>query len=105
MAQFTIYNNPNPTTKKAYPFLMDVQYPLLDSLATRLVIPLTMKANFKGKLIKELNPSITIKNTEYVFLIQQLAAIQKENLGTAVCECSDSHQAIVYGIDFLITGF
>ena len=105
MSQFTIYNNPNPTTKKAYPFLMDVQYPLLDSLATRLVIPLTMKANFKGKLIKELNPSIKIKNTEYVLLIQQLAAIQKEKLGSAVCECSENYQAIIYGIDFLITGF
>jgi len=105
MSQFTIYHNTNPATKKTYPYLMDVQYPLLDSLATRLVIPLTAKANFKDRIIKELNPIIKIKNTEHVLLIQQLAAIRKENLGSIVCECLDSHQEIIYGIDFLITGF
>jgi toxin CcdB len=105
MSQFAIYHNTNSSTKKIYPYLMDVQYPLLDSLATRLVIPLTLKANFKDKIIKELNPIIKIKNVEHVLLIQQLAAIHKENLGSIVYECLDNHQEIIYGIDFLITGF
>jgi toxin CcdB len=105
MSQFTIYHNTNPSTKKTYPYLMDIQYPLLESLATRLVIPLTTKANFKDKIIKELNPIITIKNVEHILLIQQLAAIHKENLGSIVCECLENHQGIIYGIDFLITGF
>ena len=40
MAQFSIYANINPISKNIYPYLLDVQSPLLDSLETRLVIPL-----------------------------------------------------------------
>src|SRR6266850_1795064 len=40
MAQFDVYRNPNPATRNRVPFLLDVQVGLLDSLATRIVVPL-----------------------------------------------------------------
>ncbi len=40
MAQFDVYPNPSRTSKTYYPYLVDVQSPLLRELATRIVIPL-----------------------------------------------------------------
>lgn len=41
MSQFSLYDNLNADSKDAYPYFVDVQHGLLDSLNTRLVIPLT----------------------------------------------------------------
>ena len=35
MAQFDVYENPNPASQKSIPYLLDVQTDLLDNLATR----------------------------------------------------------------------
>ena len=60
MSQYTIYENLNPNTKKAYPYVMDVQTVLLSELGTRIVIPLGKKENQKKGIITNLNPRITI---------------------------------------------
>lgn len=41
MPQFTLYKNNDKSTATAYPYFVDVQSELVDSLNTRLVIPLT----------------------------------------------------------------
>ena len=38
MAQFDVYHNPNPATRKTIPYLLDVQADLLDAMATRVVV-------------------------------------------------------------------
>lgn len=43
MAQFDVYINPNKQGRLIYPFIVDVQKPIIDGLSTRLVIPLTHK--------------------------------------------------------------
>jgi len=40
MAQFTIYQNKNPQSKKEFPLLLDIQTNLLGSLQTTVVAPL-----------------------------------------------------------------
>ena len=105
MAQFSIYTNTNPVTKVVYPFLIDVQSPLLDSLETRLVIPLSLKSRFNEKAIKNLTPVILIKGIEYLVLTPQMAAIQKKHIGSYIDDCSKHRNEIIASIDFLITGF
>ena len=105
MAQYSIYTNTNPITKAEYPFIIDVQSPLLDSLETRLVIPLSLKSRFNEKAIKNLTPVIRIKGIEYLVLTPQLAAIQKKHLGPYVDDFSKHRNEIIASIDFLITGF
>jgi len=46
MSQFMVYRNSNPNSSKAYPYLLDDQSNLLESLDTRLVIPLSPKSLF-----------------------------------------------------------
>lgn len=105
MTQFQIFLNPNQQTKKAYPFLLDIQSPLLDSMDTRLVIPLSGLVSIKEKRIKELNPSIVIDGKELVILTQQMASIHKKDIGSFVYDASFLRHEILSAIDFLITGF
>ena len=105
MAQFDIYSNINPNTKKAFPYIIDVQSSFLESLETRLVIPLMLKSQFGENAIKNLTPCIIIKNQEYLILTPQIAAIHKKHLGKPVDNFKNERNAIVSSIDFLITGF
>ena len=105
MAQYSICTNTNSSTKSNYPYILDVQSPLLDSLETRLVIPLSLKSRFNEKSMKNLTPILSIKGIEYLVLTPQMAAIQKKYLGTFVEECTKYRNEIISSIDFLITGF
>ena len=105
MAQFSIYTNTNPITKAIYPYIIDVQSPILDSLETCLVIPLSLKSRFNEKAIIHLTPVLLINSIEYLVLTPQIAAIQKKHIGTYIGDFAKYRNEIVYSIDFLITGF
>lgn len=105
MAQFQVFANPNEATKKAFPYLLDVQSPLLDSLETRLVIPLAPATARPGSRIDELNPLLSVKGREMLVLTQQMAAIGRKDIGPFAGDAAAHRQAIVGAIDFLITGF
>jgi len=105
MAQFSIHANTNPISKSVYPYLLDVQSPLLESLETRLVIPLALKSKFKEKAIRNLTPVLSIKSNDYLLLTPQMAAIHKNQLGILIVDCSQYRNVIISSIDFLITGF
>ncbi len=105
MSQFQVFSNPNPQTRKAYPYLLDVQSPLLEALETRLVIPLSALPGLRENGIKELNPAMVVNGKEVVAIAQQMAAIHKKDIGPFVCDASGFRQEIMSAIDFLVTGF
>jgi toxin CcdB len=105
MAQFCIYTNNNSSTKERYPFLLDIQNQLLDSLETRLVIPLILLAKYETQPVKELMPVITVNNKKYVVLTPLQSGIHKKNLGNFVLDISTIRQEIISALDFLLTGF
>jgi toxin CcdB len=104
MAHFHIYENLNPASQKIYPYLIDVQSPLLSDLESRVVIPLVKKDKIEKGIIRNLNPIVSIKKTKYVVLTQQLAGIPNRYIGSSVCDCLSARQEITSAIDFLITG-
>jgi CcdB protein. len=104
MSQYHIYENLNPNSKQAYPYLIDVQTTLLTDLETRIVIPVALKSKFGKGIIKNLNPIITINKKEYVIITQQIAGIPSKQLGSSVYDCLALRQEILSAIDFLITG-
>jgi len=104
MAQFDVYANPNPETKRAIPYLLDVQTDLLSNLATRVVIPLySMSA--MGKAAKHLNPQFSIKRSTVVMSTAELAGVTLKSLGEKVCSLKEYRNEIIAALDFLITGF
>jgi toxin CcdB len=105
MAQFQIFSNTNVSTKTQFPFLLDVQNHILDSLDTRLVIPLSLLSGFQNKPILKLTPTITINNSNFLILTSQMASVHKKYLGSFVKDIADKRQEIISSIDFLISGF
>ena len=104
MAQFDVYENTNPKTRKAIPYLLDVQTDLLNILATRVVVPLiTVSAMEKGAT--HLNPSFRIKRTTFLMSTAELAGVHKNLLGAKVCSLGEQRDEIIAALDFLFTGF
>jgi len=104
MAQYHMHENLNQNSKTKYPFLLDVQTPLLSDLSTRMVIPLAKKEKIEKAVIGHLNPAILLHKKWYVVLTQQMAAVPGSQIGPAICDCSSARQEILSAIDFLITG-
>jgi toxin CcdB len=104
MAQFDVFDNPNAETNEAIPYLLDVQADLLDTLSTRVVVPL-VAASAMGKAIKHLNPEFTIKNTAVFMSTAELAGVPIRAIGEKVGSLKDRRQEIVAALDFLFTGF
>jgi len=104
MAQFSIYQNRNLTTRNRFPYLLDVQILLLESLETRLVIPLMPIRLSQGKAFTKLTPLVKIENQEYLVHTPLMAGILKNELGPFVSDVSYLRQDIISAIDLLITG-
>jgi toxin CcdB len=104
MTQFAAHRNPNPATRSAVPFLLDVQSDLLEDLVTRVVIPLYEPAAIKGGIIERLMPCVEIDGAPYIAVTLELAGIPRKLLGAPVADLAIHRQDVVAALDFLITG-
>ena len=103
MAQFDVYLNPNAATRKAIPYLLDVQADLLDTLATRVVAPLVL-AEEMGLAAKHLNPQFKVKGTAVVMSTAELAGVSNRSLGDKVVSLKNKRDEIIVALDLLFTG-
>jgi toxin CcdB len=101
MAQFDVYKNENQLTNEKVPYLLDIQNDILDSINTRVVIPLVkdMK-DFKG-LTKE----FIIENQKVYLTTSQMGTVHKNELKTKVTTLQNQKEDIKNSINFLIYGF
>ncbi len=104
VAQFTLYENQNQDSKEAYPFFVDVQNGLLNSLNTRLVIPLTPHRNLDHSNISNLCPTTTIDDVDFVLLTHQLTNVPVSALKAPVASLENLRDDLIAAVDFLITG-
>lgn len=104
MSQFSVYRNPNPDTRTAFPLLLDVQSDLIADLGTRVVAPLCPATAMKGKLMKVLTPVFDVDGKPYVMLTPQLAGISKQQVGAKIADLTRHRDAIIAALDLLITG-
>lgn len=102
MAQFIVYQNKNPESKKEFPLLLDIQTNLLDSLKTTVVVPL--KKLEKNKVLTQLTPIFTIDGVEYLMLTPQLAGIQRKALGKPVADIQYARTDVLNALDLLFAG-
>lgn len=103
MAQFDVYLNPNPATRKSIPYLLNVQSDLLDMLASRVVVPLVL-ADDLGQAAKQLNPQFKIKNQTVVMSTPEMAGIPTRALGEKVASLKIKRDEIIAALDLLFTG-
>lgn len=65
------------------PLVVDVQSGVLARLATRVVVPLISRKTL-GQPITRLDPVVKVRGTEYVMLVQDLAAVSARLLGPSI---------------------
>ncbi len=104
MEQFTLYENENASSKKAYPYFVDVQNDLLDELNSRIVIPLSLYATLNKTNAKKLCPVFEIKKKIFVLLTHQMTSVPKSILKKKVTSLEKFRYEILGAIDLLITG-
>lgn len=104
MRQFDVYINPNPASRKAYPYIVDVQHTVLDGLATRIVIPLGRLEAFRNESMKTLSPIIEYEGEELVLLTPQIASMPARLLKNPVGSLSHLREEMIAAIDFAVTG-
>ncbi|HIJ57300.1 MAG TPA: CcdB family protein [Deltaproteobacteria bacterium] len=104
MAQFDIYHNPNEETNQMVPYLLDVQADLLDSLATRVVVPL-IAASAMGKAVRHLNPQFKIRDVTVFMSTAELAGVPIRAIGEKVGSLQEQRDEIIAALDFLFVGF
>ena len=73
MPPFDVYANPNPGSRDAVPYVVDVQSGLIDALPTRLVMPLSRVGATLARLPLNLCPVIEVDG-ETLTLMPLLAA-------------------------------
>ena len=103
MAQFDVYRNPHIDKNPSVPYLLDIQSELLESLSTRIVVPMVL-ASEAGRTLKGLNPRVTIERLDVVLSIPELAGLPVQALGGKVTNLKHLRSEIISAIDFLITG-
>ena len=104
MPQFAVYKNRNETTRGRFPLLLDVQSDLLESLNTRVVVPLSLAATAKTRAMHSLTPNLSVAGKEYIMMTPQLASIAERDLGPVVDSVASERAKIVGAIDLLVTG-
>ena len=103
MPQFTVFQNKNPKTRSAVPFLLDIQSDFLEDLDTRVVVPLR-PLSMKKQPLRTLMPILQVEGEHYVMLTPQMAGIPKNELGAPVTRVEHYRSEIIAAIDFLVTG-
>ncbi len=104
MAQFDIYKNPSKTTNKFFPYIVDIQSPLINQIATRLVIPLGKYEHFNNQAMTHLTPELTFNNEKLFLFTPQLSSISSNLLESPIGSLSYFRDEIISSVDFAITG-
>lgn len=104
MNQFDLYVNTNEDTNKTYPYFVDIQNGLLDTLNSRVVIPLTPISKSDKSYPDNLCPVVKIKNKKFALLTHQLTSVSVSLLKDKESSLASSRDGIVAAIDFLVTG-
>ncbi len=99
MARYEVFPNPDGAG-----YLLDVQADLLDTLNTRIVVPL-MPRDKAPKPAKRLNPVFEIEGEQMVMLPQFLAAVPVAILKTPVANLATRHDEIINALDMVFVGF
>ncbi len=105
MARFDVHRNPG-ASKEVVPYLLNIQSPLLDDLATRVVVPLRRAATL-GLVASpvRLMPPLAVEGIACLLDTPQMAAVPSRVLGPAVANLEAEHGLIIAALDFLFEGF
>ncbi|MBF0178379.1 MAG: CcdB family protein [Magnetococcales bacterium] len=101
MAQFDLYEYHRSGSHAS--FLVEVQSDLLQTLKTRVVIPLYLVCP-DTPLIRILNPTVALSGGTYFLSTAEMAAVRHSELKQVVGSLSAMRHEIIAAVDLLFTG-
>ncbi|HSS69470.1 MAG TPA: CcdB family protein [Casimicrobiaceae bacterium] len=104
MAQFDIYRNDNRATRNRIPYLLDVQSDLLETLVTRVVVPLATTDLLGGKVAERLSPIFEIEGRKVLLLTPELAGVSTKLLQHRIGNLAAHRSALIAALDLVFTG-
>lgn len=104
MQQFTVYENGNPTSRRLYPYLLNVQSDLIEETETRVAIPLYPLGRGRPPAMSSLSPVLEVAGHKYVLMTPLIAGVDLGRLGKPVADLSGERTAIMAALDLLICG-
>ncbi|MGK6321081.1 CcdB family protein [Sphingomonas sp. DT-204] len=99
MAQFDVYRR-----KDDERLLVDCQSDFIGELATRFVIPLYEPGQIAPPITR-LNPLLDFEGRRLILYPQFAFSVRRSLLGPVLGSLSHEHDAIMGGIDMLLTGY
>ena len=103
MSQFAVYANADTASKKSIPYLLDVQSDLIETVGSRVVVPLVTPER-AGGVIEQLMPRMLVGGKPLVMDTAQIMGIPRHMLGKHVADLSHERHAIFAAIDMLTHG-
>jgi toxin CcdB len=103
MSQFVAYANADAASKRVMPYLLDVQSDLIETVGSRVVVPLVAIERVGG-VIDTLMPCLDVGDRRMVMDTAQIMGIPVRMLGGQVADLSHERQAILAAIDMLTHG-
>lgn len=104
MRQFDVYPNPNPRTRDAFPYVVDIQSSLISELATRIVIPLGRRSAFGPDSMAGLTPTIEYDGEQLLLLTPQIASMPAKLLQEPIGSLNHFRADIIASLDFAVSG-
>lgn len=104
MARFDVYDNPDTSERALIPFFLDVQNDHLQSLQTRVVVPL-WDSDALSHQVADLNPGLEVAGRHVVMDTPALGAVPVALLKQHVGNLTAQQLAIQNALDTLFGGF
>lgn len=105
MAQFDVYPNPNPDSRRFVPYVVDVQSALISPLNTRLVMPLSRVGVHQSQLPVNLCPVLQVAGEPLVLMPHLAAPVVLQRFKHPVESLAHCATEIVAAMDAVLSGF
>ena len=104
MARFDVYQNPIAEQRKTVPYWLDIQSDFLESLQTRVVLPLRLRSD-ESLATQRLNPCFEIEDRMVFAETQNLAAVPRRLLKKRIASLHAEQPQLEDALDFLFRGY
>ncbi len=103
MVRYDVFPNPSASARNGIPYVVVIQSELLDTLSTRLTVPLATLA-FAGKASTALCPTITVKGERLNALAHYAAPLPSKALRRPVDNVVAHASALAAAMDVALSG-
>jgi len=103
MEQYAVYENKGGG-KAAYPFLLNIQHPLVEGISPTVMVPLVPLVKLTTFPPKKLCPLLRVEHQSYVAMTHMLGGVHSCEVGERVSRLDGEIYDVKNAFDFLLNG-